>query len=138
MRPSATYDTATIAEIQRAAREGIYAIRGFGAKRSLPHFDDLLFLGASVSRYPLEGYREACGTDVLLGARNAQRPVSIDVPVTIAGMSFGALSANAKEALARGATMVGTSTTTGDGGMTPRSARHRNCSSTSICPRDTA
>jgi glutamate synthase domain-containing protein 2 len=112
------FDTATIAEIQRAAREGIYAIRGFGAKRSIPHFDDLLFLGASVSRYPLEGYREACGTDVMLGDRHAERPVCLEIPVTIAGMSFGALSANAKEALGRGASMVGTSTTTGDGGMT--------------------
>src|SRR5581483_4420146 len=59
VRPSATFDAATIAEIHRAAREGMYAIRGFGAKRRVPHFDDLLFLGASVSRYPLEGYREA-------------------------------------------------------------------------------
>ena len=41
---------------------GIYDIRGFGAKRRLPHFDDLLLLGASVSRYPLEGYRERCDT----------------------------------------------------------------------------
>ena len=48
-------------------REGIYDIRGFGAKRKLPHFDDLLFLGASVSRYPLEGYRERCDTNVTLG-----------------------------------------------------------------------
>jgi methylamine---glutamate N-methyltransferase subunit C len=123
MRPSATYDAATIAEIQRAAREGIYAIRGFGAKRKLPHFDDLLFLGASVSRYPLEGYREACGTDVTLGSRHAERPLQLDIPITIAGMSFGALSANAKEALGRAATIVGTSTTTGDGGMTPEERR---------------
>ena len=119
MRESATFDRSVIAEIQRAAREGIYDIRGWGAKRSLPHFDDLLFLGASVSRYPLEGYREKCGTDVTLGARNALQPLTLDIPVTIAGMSFGALSANAKEALGRGASEVGTSTTTGDGGMTP-------------------
>jgi glutamate synthase domain-containing protein 2 len=84
----------------------------------LPHFDDLLLLGASMSRYPLEGYREKCGTDVVLGTRFAKKPIHLKVPVTIAGMSFGALSANAKEALGRGATMVGTSTTTGDGGMT--------------------
>src|SRR2546430_16942454 len=38
-------------------------------------------------------------------------------------MSFGALSANAKEALGRAATAVGTSTTTGDGGMTPEERR---------------
>ena len=73
LRESATFDRDTIAEIQRAAREGIYDIRGFGAKRRVPHFDDLLFLGASVSRYPLEGYRERCGTDVTIGAAS---PVS--------------------------------------------------------------
>ena len=67
LRESYLYDRNTIAEIQRAAREGIYDIRGFGAKRRLPHFDDLLFLGASMSRYPLEGYRERCGTEVVLG-----------------------------------------------------------------------
>ena len=72
-----------------------------------------------MSRYPLEGYREACETKVVLGTRFAKNPIVIDTPVTIAGMSFGALSANAKEALGRGASAVGTSTTTGDGGMTP-------------------
>ncbi|MET0820167.1 MAG: FMN-binding glutamate synthase family protein [Aeromicrobium sp.] len=118
-RQSATFDPAVIAEIQRAADTGIYDIRGWGAKRRLPHFDDLLFLGASMSRYPLEGYRERCGTDVVLGDRNAKYPLHLDTPVTIAGMSFGALSGRAKEALGRGASEVGTSTTTGDGGMTP-------------------
>ena len=119
LRESATFDRATIAAIQRAAATGVYDIRGWGAKRRLPHFDELLFLGASMSRYPLEGYRERCGTDVVLGARNAKHPLNLATPVTIAGMSFGALSANAKEALGRGASEVGTSTTTGDGGMTP-------------------
>jgi glutamate synthase domain-containing protein 2 len=119
LRESATFDRITINEIQRAADTGIYDIRGFGAKRRVPHFDDLLFLGASMSRYPLEGYREKCATDVTLGTRFAKRPLKLDIPVTIAGMSFGSLSAQAKEALGRGASMVGTSTTTGDGGMTP-------------------
>src|SRR5438045_4468854 len=118
LRESFLYDRTIIAEIQRAAREGIYDIRGFGAKRRVPHFDDLLLLGASVSRYPLEGYRERCGTDVVLGTRFARRPIELKIPITIAGMSFGALSAPAKEALGRAATEVGTSTTTGDGGMT--------------------
>ncbi len=124
LRPSALFDAATIHEIQRAAREGIYKIRGFGAKRALPHFDDLVFLGASVSRYPLEGYREACGTGVVLGERHAAKPLHLDIPITIAGMSFGSLSANAKEALGRGASAVGTSTTTGDGGMTQEERGH--------------
>lgn len=124
LRESATFDRATIAEIQRAAATGIYRIRGWGAKRPVPHFDDLLFLGASVSRYPLEGYRERCGTDVLLGARHGATPLHLEIPITIAGMSFGALSANAKEALGRGATLAGTSTTSGDGGMTPEEREH--------------
>jgi glutamate synthase domain-containing protein 2 len=123
-RESATFDRHSIAEIQRAAATGIYDIRGFGAKRKVPHFDDLLFLGASMSRYPLEGYRERCGTDVVLGARHAKRPIELKIPVTIAGMSFGALSAPAKEALGRGASAVGTSTTTGDGGMTREERQH--------------
>src|SRR5881227_3737544 len=124
LRESATFDRNSIAEIQRAAREGMYDIRGFGAKRPVPHFDDLLFLGASVSRYPLEGYRERCGTDVRLGTRFASRPLELKIPVTIAGMSFGALSAPAKEALGRGASEAGTATTTGDGGMTPEEREH--------------
>ena len=124
LRESALFDRDTIHEIHRMAREGIYDIRGFGAKRRVPHFDDLLFLGASVSRYPLEGYRERCATDVTLGTRFAKRPVELDIPITIAGMSFGALSAPAKEALGRGASAVGTSTTTGDGGMLPEERDH--------------
>lgn len=118
-RQSATFDPYSMAEIRRAAATGIYDIRGAGAKRALPHFDDLLFLGASISRYPLEGYREKCATDVWLGTRHARKPIHLKIPVTIAGMSFGSLSAQAKEALGRGATIAGTSTTTGDGGMTP-------------------
>lgn len=124
LRESATFDRATIAAIQRAAETGIYDIRGWGAKRPLPHFEDLLFLGASMSRYPLEGYREHCGTNVVLGDRHAKQPVHLAIPITIAGMSFGALSAQAKEALGRGASEVGTSTTTGDGGMTREERAH--------------
>ena len=121
---SATFTPAVNAEIRRAAATGIYDIRGGGAKRAVPHFDDLLFLGASVSRYPLEGYRETCVTSVTLGTRYAQNPIKLDIPITIAGMSFGALSGPAKEALGRGATAAGTSTTTGDGGMTAEERGH--------------
>ncbi len=123
LRESATFDRATIHAIQRAAETGVYDIRGWGAKRKLPHFDDLLLLGASVSRYPLEGYREKCETDVWLGTRHAKKPIHLRVPITIAGMSFGSLSAQAKEALGRGASAMGTSTTTGDGGMTDEERR---------------
>jgi glutamate synthase domain-containing protein 2 len=71
-----------------------------------------------MSRYPLEGYREKCATNVTLGTRYAKKPIELKIPITIAGMSFGALGANAKESLGRAATEMGTSTTTGDGGMT--------------------
>jgi glutamate synthase domain-containing protein 2 len=123
-RRSATFDEYTLSEIRRAAATGIYDIRGAGAKRRLPHFDDLLVLGASISRYPLEGYRERCDTAVTLGARFAAQPVELKIPITIAGMSFGSLSAQAKEALGRGASAMGTSTTSGDGGMTEEERRH--------------
>lgn len=125
----AGFDSHILRYIQRAAATGLYEIRGLGAKRKLPHFDDLSFLGASLSRYPLEGYREKCTTKTLLGTRYAKRPLELEIPITIAGMSFGALSANVKEALGRAATQLGTSTTTGDGGMT---AEERQSSKTLV------
>ncbi|HXR19299.1 MAG TPA: FMN-binding glutamate synthase family protein [Steroidobacteraceae bacterium] len=118
LEESASFDRQIIHYIQRAAATGLYEIRGLGAKRRLPHFDDLVFLGASLSRYPLEGYREKCSSATVLGTRFAKRPLKLATPITIAGMSFGALSANVKEALGRAASESGTSTTTGDGGMT--------------------
>lgn len=118
LEASAGYDRTILNYIQNAAAHGLYEIRGLGAKRKVPHFDDLVFLGASMSRYPLEGYREKCSTKTVLGTRYAKQPIELEMPITIAGMSFGSLSANVKEALGRAATAVGTSTTTGDGGMT--------------------
>src|SRR6185369_4057774 len=115
---SYTLSRQTIAYIQQAAERGLYDIRGLGAKRQLPTFDDLVFLTASLSRYPLEGYRERCLTKTVLGTRFAKKPVELEIPITVAGMSFGALSATVKEAIGQAATALGTSTTTGDGGMT--------------------
>ena len=123
-RYSAPFSNDGNSDIRRAAATGIYDIRGGGAKRKLPTFDDLLFLGASISRYPLEGYREKCETNVRIGTRYAKNPIELEIPITIAGMSFGALSGPAKEALGRGASAAGTSTTTGDGGMTPEERGH--------------
>jgi len=115
---SATFDRSVLDYIHRASATGLYEIRGLGAKRKLPHFDDLLFLAASLSRYPLEGYRERCLTKTVLGTRFAKKPIELAIPITIAGMSFGSLSARVKQAIGRAATEMGTSTTTGDGGMT--------------------
>jgi glutamate synthase domain-containing protein 2 len=126
---SFSFDRHAQSYIQYAAERGLYDIRGLGAKRRLPTFDDLLILTASLSRYPLEGYREKCSTKTVLGTRFAKKPVVLETPITIAGMSFGALSANVKEALGRAATKAGTSTTTGDGGMT---AEERKSSKTLV------
>jgi glutamate synthase domain-containing protein 2 len=128
-RLNATFPPSMIAQIQQMAREGRYEIRGLGAKRHLPTFDDLVFLTASLTRYPLEGYREQCSTRTVLGTRHATKPIELAIPITIAGMSFGALSARVKTALGRAATALGTSTTTGDGGMT---AEERESSKTLV------
>jgi len=116
---SASLDRHSQSYIRQAAEIGLYEIRGMGAKRPLPSFDDLVFLTASASRYPLEGYREQCSTQTILGNQHAKQPIQLETPITIAGMSFGSLSANVKQALGMAATAAGTSTTTGDGGMTP-------------------
>ena len=129
LEESVGFSSKTRDYIQRAASTGLYEIRGIGAKRALPSFDDLVFLAGSASRYPLEGYREKCTTKTVLGTRFAKKPIVLDTPITVAGMSFGALSANVKEALGTAATNMGTSTTTGDGGMTPE---ERNSSKTLV------
>src|SRR5258706_10021122 len=118
LEESVGFDRSTIDYIQRAAASGLYEIRGLGAKRRVPNFDDLLFLAASLSRYPLEGYRERCATKTILGTRFASKPIELAIPITVAGMSFVALPARLKHALGRAATEVGTSTTTGHYGMT--------------------
>jgi glutamate synthase domain-containing protein 2 len=109
----------TIEDIQTKAELGRYRIRGFSALRSrpLPSLDDLTFIPCTLTRIPLEGYREKCTTRTVLGTRFATKPLELDIPVMVTGMSYGALSYNAKVALARAATKAGTSTTTGDGGM---------------------
>src|SRR5947208_11265680 len=119
LQPSGTYTPAIIEDIQIKAELGRYRIRGFGTlrPRTWATFDDLTFLPCGLTRIPLEGYREQCSTRTVLGARHAARPIVLDIPVMITGMSFGALSHNAKVALARGARDAGSSTTTGHGGM---------------------
>ena len=73
LRESHLFDRNVIAEIQRAAREGIYDIRGFGAKRQVPHFDDLLFLGASDLALPARGLPRAVRTRTSCSGRGSRR-----------------------------------------------------------------
>ena len=119
LRTSGTFTPEVIEDIQVKADLGRYRIRGFGTlrERRWATLDDLTFIPCSLTRIPLEGYRERCTTKTLLGTRFAERPIELDTPIMITGMSWGALSYNAKVALAKGANMVGSSNTTGDGGM---------------------
>ena len=121
LRQGALWSPQAISEVQEKAELGRYRLRGFGTlrQRPLPSLDDLTFIPCTLTRIPLEGYREKCTTKTILGTRFAKKPIELEIPVMITGMSFGALSYNAKVALGRGATRAGTSTTTGDGGMLP-------------------
>ena len=109
-----------IADVQAMAQLGRYQLRGFSTfNRRMPGFDDLVFVPATMTRLPLEGYRENCETRTVLGDRPGlvSSPIRLDIPVYIASMSFGALSASAKAALGHGASKAGTMTCTGEGGM---------------------
>src|SRR5215212_978101 len=119
MERSGTFTPGVIEDIKIKAELARYRIRGFGIlrPRTWATFDDLTFVPGTLTRIPLEGYREKCTTRTVLGTRFAARPLELEIPLMVTGMSYGALSRNAKAALARGARMAGTSTTTGDGGM---------------------
>ncbi len=107
--PSGTFTPAVIEDIQIKAELSRYRIRGFGSlrPRTWATFDDLTFIPGTLTRIPLEGYREACVTRTVLGTRFATKPIELDIPLMVTGMSYGALSRNAKTALARGARIGG-------------------------------
>src|SRR6516225_9849790 len=117
--PSGVFLPHVIEDIQAKAETGLYRIRGYGTlrPRHWASFDDLTFLPCSLTRIPLEGYREKCFTKTVLGTRFAKKPIEHATPDLITALSWGALSYNAKVALARGASIVGSSNTTGDEGM---------------------
>jgi len=88
-----------IAEVHALAQLGRYQVRGYNTfNKQMPTFDDLTFVPATMTRLPLEGYRESCETRTVLGAGRGlvEKPVELKIPIYIASMSFGALSANAK------------------------------------------
>jgi glutamate synthase domain-containing protein 2 len=112
-----------IDDIHIKAELGRYRMRGFSLFKKIPHWDDLTFLPGTLTRFVIEGYREKCLTETIIGPK-AKRPLVLDIPIYITGMSFGALSFEAKIALARGATMAGTATCSGEGGMIPDERRY--------------
>ena len=117
MDSSQIWSPSVIQDIHAKAELGRYRVRGFSTFQKVTHFDDLTFLSTGLTRFPLEGYKEKCETRTVIGARLAENPLILDTPIYITGMSYGALSANAKIALGKAATLVGTASCTGDGGM---------------------
>jgi len=116
---SSIFTPEVINDIHVKSELGRYRMRGFSMFKRIPHWDELMFLPGTLTRFVIEGYREKCETKTVLGARFAKRPLELDIPVYITGMSFGALSLEAKMALAKGASMAGTATCSGEGGMIP-------------------
>jgi len=116
---SSIFTPEVINDIHVKAELGRYRMRGFSMFKPIPHWDELMFLPGTLTRFVIEGYREKCETKTVLGARFAKHPLELDIPIYITGMSFGALSLEAKMALAKGASMAGTATCSGEGGMIP-------------------
>ena len=110
--------------IQRLAREGLRTlghhgvVSAMGVGRShLPQWDDLQLVTAQLHRQPLLDDAEV-NTEMVLGPR-AKKPLTFAIPIFVSDMSFGALSEDAKVALARGAERAGTGICSGEGGMLP-------------------
>lgn len=110
-------------DIHVKSQLGRYRMRGMAIFKKIPTWDDLTFLPGTLTRFVIEGYRERCDTESVIGPC-ANRPLKLDIPAYITGMSFGALSYEAKTALARGATMAGSATCSGEGGMIPDERRY--------------
>jgi len=108
-----------ISEVKYKAETGKHRIRGCGSTRKFPNFDDLLILPSQLSRLSIDTYREDCRTQTVLGTRFAKKPLVIETPIMISGMSYGALSKESKIALAKSTQIVGTSINNGEGGLLP-------------------
>ncbi len=111
--------------IKELAKNGLKNLghHGFSAsmgvdRNILPKWNDIQFLPAQLANRPLLDH-EAVATKVVVGP-NAKKPLTIDMPLFVSDMSFGALSREAKIALSRGAEMAGTGICSGEGGMLPQ------------------
>ena len=84
---------------------------------TLPKWESIQFLPAQLAKRPLLD-EEAVRTEVVIGP-NAEKPLTLSMPLFVSDMSFGALSREAKVALSKGAEMAGTGICSGEGGMLP-------------------
>lgn len=105
------------ARIQQLAMTGESEITAMRTKRPVPGWDEILFKGAQLHRLPLNE-DEPVSLRTVIGP-TAAKPVTLDIPFYVSHMSFGALSREAKMALARGARRMGTAMCSGEGGLLP-------------------
>lgn len=103
--------------IHALARDGGIPDGAMATPLPLPSWDDVLVLGAQLDPIPLGG-DAAVDISRVIGPK-ARRPLVLDGPAFVSHMSFGALSREAKIALARGAASAGTATCSGEGGILP-------------------
>jgi glutamate synthase domain-containing protein 2 len=104
-------------EIQKRTKK-IPVLGGHTKKWGKISFDDLVFLPAQLSKRPVDYFKEKISSKTIVG-KFSKKKIELDTPIIIAAMSFGALSKEAKIALAKGATIANTMTNTGEGGMLP-------------------
>lgn len=117
-----TPEEPTVARIHELARDGLSKLGHHGEmgsmgvpRKDLPHWDDIQILPAQMAQKPLLD-DHAVATRVVIGPR-AEKPLTLDIPLFVSDMSYGALSEEAKTALSRGAELAGTGICSGEGGM---------------------
>jgi glutamate synthase domain-containing protein 2/uncharacterized Fe-S cluster protein YjdI len=102
--------------LSRTGAHGPVAAMGV-PRYELPTWDDLQILTAQLHEFPRLDDTPV-GTELVVGPR-AKKPLRLEIPLFVSDMSFGALSLEAKVALARGAELAGTGICSGEGGMLP-------------------
>ncbi len=116
-RQSTYWNTKVCEDIRIKGSIGRYRVRGFGAARHIPHFNDIAFK----KKITTEGIDTPAANTVdlrtFIGGRHGGRALDLSMPVMIAPMSFGALSPGVKQALGIASSMSGISENTGEGGM---------------------
>jgi glutamate synthase domain-containing protein 2 len=110
----------TIEEIHHKSSTGEYLLRGFGTQQPTPHFDTITVVPSQIaSPAPRDKYREDCDMEVVIGEDTCENPMQLKLPFLWPAMSFGALSKEAKMALAIASAQTGIATNTGEGGLVP-------------------
>lgn len=110
-----------VANIQRLAESGESENSAMSTLRTFPTFETLVFKGAQLHKMPLNEDVEV-NTKTIIG-KTAKQPLELEMPFYVSHMSFGALSREAKIALAKGSEMVGTAMCSGEGGMLPEARK---------------